>query len=332
MRDVAERVGVSVNTVSKVMNGSRSDTRVSEATRDRIRTVAAEIGYTPSAVARSLQRKRTNTIGVYTGADPFIADSVFTASILSGLQRGSAEFEKDLLLRGRFPATSRETWAVTYTEMTDGRIDGLILMSGPDDTLTLRLRDSHLSVVALVEEIPGVPSVVADEVLGSQLLAGHLASLGHRRILYQASPNPRPSNVLRWMAFREAAAGLGMSVETHHPQGHQEPFSEAQRARLALPESERPTAVACSADYLSFPLLEDCERLGIRVPEDLAFVGFDGIELVLNAPPKHRLTTIRPHWGNIAWRAVEVLSRVMAGKEAPERTVMPVELVTGDTT
>src|SRR5205809_769939 len=180
MKDVAEKAGVSPMTVSAVIAGSAS-VRVSKTTRARVLSLAHEMGYTPNAIARSLRRRHTNIIGLYSGLGFVNVRSPFFAEIVGGLQEGCERHHKDLLLHGVFREQSSEA---VYHSLADGRIDGLIVNMLAHDPLLDQLIASHLPVIALVDAIRGIPSVVVDDRGGSAMLAGHLALKGHRRILY----------------------------------------------------------------------------------------------------------------------------------------------------
>ncbi len=184
IKDIARQVGVGNTTVSAVLGRTPSrHVRVSEGTRARILEAAQQMQYRPNGIARSLRYQKTDVIGVYTTQGYLNPEVVFSSQILGGLHRGCYAHDKDLLLHGIHRNRPVEE---VYSELADGRIDGLILYTAPDDPVVERLAESPLPVVALVNAIEGIPSVVADDVGGSQMLAAHLACQGHRRILYIA--------------------------------------------------------------------------------------------------------------------------------------------------
>ncbi len=327
LKDVAQRAGVSKVAASLVLNGSRTNAGVSEATRGRILAAAAELRYHPNTVARSLSRRRTDIIGLYLGYGYIDARNAFFAEIISGLQKGCNEHRKDLLVHGTFRGQSVED---IYAEMIGGKIDGLVLIAPPGDPLADRLVASRLPVVAMADPLPLLPSVAADDAQGSRLLAEHLASKGHHHVLYRMSPRRHTSVERRLAAFTATAAARGMTVTQSRAADHSGRLGAEESARLTLPAGERPTAVACSNDFLAFHLLDSCRSLGLRVPDDLAVAGFDGVMSPLG--PALRLTTIRAPWVAVARTAVSLLVSQIDGREIPAETVLPVELVVGDTT
>jgi DNA-binding LacI/PurR family transcriptional regulator len=283
--------------------------------------------YRPNRVARSLRYQKTNLIGVYTAHGYLNPHVAFTAQVIGGLHLGCDTHHKDLLLHGSYPGRTAEE---IYTELADGRIDGLVLYTRAEDLLVARLRDASLPVVAMVDLLPGLPSVVADDAGGSRLLAAHLAAQGHRRIFYRTGDPVLASAVIRQAAFEEAAAELGMEITEYGSHETHEKVSSADLAWLDRPRALRPTAAVCWNDLTAYNLLSQCRAQGVRVPEDLAVVGFDDV-----SPPHAtplRLTTIRAPWIEVAEKSIELLVRRMAGEDIPQETVLPVELVPGDTT
>ena len=330
LADVARLAGVSAMAASAVLNGARTSTRVAAATRLRIQAAAARLGYQPNAVARSLAQGRTGAIGIYTGAGTLTADVLFGAAILAGLQKGCAAAGKDLLLRGGFAQPER--WGVSYGELVDGRLDGVVVLAAPDAPLIAQLAGSPLPAVAIVDAIPGMPSVVADESAGAELLAAHLAGRGHRRVLWRPSVGSCDSVARRLDGLRRACAARDVAVVVGDGGYLPRPFTARERALLRPGREGRASAVVCYADYVAEALLDYAQRLGWSVPGDLAIAGFDGIELVHQPRPWRRVTTIRCHWQRVGGVAVELLSRRIEGGALPAQTALPVELSVGDTT
>lgn len=329
LRTVAARAGVSYQAAAAVVNGSRGGSRVSEATRLRIQQAASDLRYQPNAIARSLRRRRTDIIGFYTGHPQINANTPFQAEIITGLQAGCEAHGKDLLLHGKSRGRSA---ADIYGEIADGKVDGLILFTPPGDELVAHLAASHLPVVALVDAVPSLPSVVVDDEAGGRLQARHLAERGHRTVLYQTCHQDLVSAERRYRAFREEAEARGLSVRTLRAPDHR---GEDPALRAVLAGPDPPTALVGWQDGSALGLLSDCLSAGLRVPGDAAVIGFDGIP----TPDRPRrtsaepvLTTVRAPWQEVARAAVGVLVARLGANEVPRETVLPVELVEGDTT
>lgn len=326
IKDVAQRAGVSLMTVSAVLSGKAAERRISAETQRRVAEIARLMEYRPNGIARSLRRQSTNIIGLYSGIGYLNASHPFLAELIGGLQEGCDLHRKDLLLHGTFRGRSADD---IYAELLDGRLDGLIVQARPADALVDRLAESHLPVIAVVDAIPSVPSVVADDVGGARALFDYLAGKGHRRFVFFGAGSGIMSAVRRQVAFRSAAARTGLTVREWTGDSLRALDGTPVEQWLFGPPEERPTAAVCWSDNAAYEFLAFCRDRGLRVPEDIAVTGFDGFP----APPAivRRLTTIRAPWGDVARRAVTLLAEMLEGREAPVETVVPVELVAGDT-
>lgn len=328
LKDVAARAGVSSTAVSAVLSQSQTrHVRVSEETRTRILEAAHHLRYRPNRAARSLRSARTNVIGVYTAwgyLNPYVP---LTSQIIGGLHQGCDAHHKDLLLHGMDRGRTAED---IHAELTGGMIDGLVLYTSASDPLAALLAESALPVIALIDALPGLPMVGADDAAGARLLAEHLAARGHHRVAYLPGNASSSSVERRRVAFAEHAGALGMDVtECATLSGH-ETVSPLDLDWLDIPPALRPTAAACWNDLTAFNLLDHCHRRGLRVPEDLAVVGFDGAAPVRGGGVV--LATVQAPWVEVARRAVDLLIDTLAGQAPPPETLLPVGLLVGTTT
>jgi DNA-binding LacI/PurR family transcriptional regulator len=179
--------------------------------------------------------------------------------------------------------------------------------------------------VAFADAIDGVPSVVVDDVRGAELIAEHVAGLGHRRVVFAAGRNLPFSGRRRQHAFLESACSLGMDV-TVRSVGADEALDEFVTAAHA----DGSTAIVAWNDVDARRILATANRLGLEVPGDLAITGFDGCPSPYNDP--FPLTTIRLPWAEAASQAVIVLDRLIKHQTVDEFTTLPVSLVRGATT
>lgn len=326
LRDIAEKVHVSPFTVSVVLNGAKSNTRVSEATRERIVQAAQEMGYRPNALARALKSKSTNILGLYFGYGHLEPHDPFHAEVLTGLQRGCEACQKDLMIHYSFHRYSVDE---VFTELVGGKIDGLVIIASPDDPLVARVRGSHLPVVAMTDMIPGIPSVIADDPAGSYAIADYLHAKGHRVVLYRMCPGQSDSAHRRQRSFEERAFELGIRVIDGRTSDWRGALSTDEAECVAQRDRYGITAAVCWGDPSAHALLAHCKSNGIRVPQDLAIVGFNGIEPPVE--PAHVLTTVRAGWSAVAQKAVHLLADILDGTEPPMLTTLPVEFFVGDT-
>lgn len=329
INDVAARLGVSKMTVSNVLSSDLTRQRkVSEETRARVLEAVEQMRYRPNATARSLRLRRTNIIGLYSGYNYLSPENAFFAAIIGGAQQACDEHRKDLLLHGVFRGHSVRD---IHSELVDGRIDGLILKAPPGDPLLDMLAESPLPVVALAEATPLLPVVLVDDRDGSQQIAAHLANKGHRRIVYHTSTRPLASARNRWEAFQAAAQAWGLEIVERPVTGqlHAVHITDSEAKWLDAPREERPTAAVCWNDLAAYDLLRLAHQRGLRVPEDLAIVGFDGV--IRSPRPDWELTTIRAPWAEAARTAVRLLAKRLEGEAIPQETILPVELIAGST-
>lgn len=327
LKHVAQEAGTSPFTASVVLNGSKSNTRVSEATRERILTTAKALGYQPNGLARALKSNKTNILGLYFGYGQLEPHDPFHAEILTGLQKGCEATKKDLMIHYSFHQYSV---GQVFSELAGGKIDGLVLIASPTDPLVEKVRGSNLAVVAVTDAIEGIPSVVADDAAGSVLIANHLFEKGHRTVLYRLCPGESASALGRFNAFKARAQELGMQVITGRTTNWKGLLEADESGLLARRGELGITAAVCWGDPSANALIAYCKSHGIKVPEDLAVVGFNGIEPPVE--PAHVLTTIRAGWSTVAERAVYHLVSVLEGREVSPVTTLPVSLLVGNTT
>jgi LacI family transcriptional regulator len=266
---VAQRAGVGVATVSRVLNSSP---RVSRPTRERVLDAIDELGYAPNAAARALSTGRTRTIGVVA---PFFTQSSVVER-LRGVSAAIAAAGYQLVL---FDVEGPDRFVDLAA---GGRLDGLICVSLCPSREELRRFEAAGVPVALVDaEHPRVAGVSIDDVAGGRLATQHLLDLGHRRIGFvgddEHSPFGFTSSARRRLGAETAAAAAGAELLVRRgPHGGQE--ARRMAAELLALEA-RPTAVFAGSDRQALGVLEAAEDAGLKVPDELSVVGFDDVEV-----------------------------------------------------
>jgi LacI family transcriptional regulator len=327
LKDIAQAVSVSPFTVSVVLNGSKSNTRVSVKTREKILDAAREMGYLPNALARALRNSTTNILGLYFGYGHLEPHDPLHAEVLTGLQRGCEVCEKDLMIHYSFHRYGMDE---IFAELAGGKIDGLVLIASPDDPLVERLRGSRLSFVAMTDTIPGVPSVIADDAAGSIEIARHLGGLGHKKVMYRSCPGKSDSAGRREAAFVAEATKYGIETIRTRTSDWKGGLDQSEINLIQDRKSQGVTAAVCWGDPSAYALLSYCKANHISVPEELAVVGFNGIDLPFE--PAQVLSTVRANWALVAQRAVQLLVDQLDGETGiPDLTVLPVEFCPGET-
>ena len=299
IKDVAREAGVSVATVSRVFNNSAV---VSDGTRQTVRKVAERLNYWPNGAARSLITNRTQAIGVML-PDLF---GEFFSEILRGMDSTARQSGLHLLVSSSH-ADADELVAGLRT--TRGRIDGIIVMAPDMDArAAIRAVSAHLPLV-LIDPGPGFAgcdSISIANQTGAAAIVSHLVTLGHRRVATITGPERNADAQQRLDGYRAALHGAGIEARDGYeiPGDFTEPSGYAAVDRL-LALDPRPTAVFAAYDYMAIGVLGALSDAGVRVPEDIAVVGFDDMTMAryLNPP----LTTVHVDAHRLGERAMEML-------------------------
>lgn len=333
--DVARRAGVSQTAVSFVMNG-QAEGNVSAATRDKILQAAADLGYEPNEVARSLRSSRTRTLGLVTDA---IASSPFAGRMMAGAGERAAAQGYAVMTIDTHGHAEREGEALA--ELARRRVDGLIYASMGfrvlDQAPTARMPVVLANCTARSDV---EASVIPDDAGGARTAAEHLLELGHHDLAMISGPFERGaggregetgniSGPLRADAFRETVQAAGH--EARVVVAGWEIGEGYAAATDLLDRPDRPSAIFAVTDRAALGTLLAAGRLGLRVPEDLSVVGFDDQEgLAADVVPA--LTTIALPHVQMGEVAVEMALASAAGTLSPRREVLACPLVLRDST
>jgi LacI family transcriptional regulator len=317
IRDVAEQAGVSIATVSRVLN-DRAD--VSVETRERVREVARSVGYSADPAARALATHKTRLVAVVVGDNAGHRDLslLFFGKVLAAISRRLAHADYEALLQA------------VDSGIHQHRFDAAIVIGVDDgDPLLAELVKRDVPIVGVDVHISGgrTAFVGSDHADGVRLALAHLFALGHRRIAHVAGASNTVAGSERIAAFRREADRLGLAVPDEYVRDGD--FSSASGYRetcalLAL--ADRPTAIVAASDLMALAALQAIRDVGLEPGNDVAIVGFDDLEAAALAHPP--LTTIRQdrqELGTVAAERALELSEDPAAAPAP--TVLPVELV-----
>jgi LacI family transcriptional regulator len=317
IKEVAERAGVSIATVSRALN-DKGD--VSAETRDHVREVARSVGYSADPTARSLVTHKTRLVGVVVGDNAGHRDLslVFFGKVLAAISRRLAQSHYDPLLLQPDDAGPEH------------RFDSAVLIGvDRDDPLIADLlsRDVPLVGVDVRCDAEHAVFVGSDHADGVRLALGHLYALGHRRIAHIAGALNTLAGAERRDAFRRESEAL--RLEASEELVRQGDFSSASGYRetcTLLASPEPPTAIVAASDLMALAALQAIRDAGLKPGAEIAVVGFDDLEAAALAHPP--LTTIRQdrqELGTVAaTRAIELIE---APDVSPHDTVLPVELV-----
>jgi LacI family transcriptional regulator len=318
---VAEAAGVSVSTVSRVLN-NKAD--VAEDTYRTVQDVIEKLGYTSSLAARSLRSRRTNVIGLvlFDIVDPF------SVQVMSGVDQALRELnDYDLIVYSsvdarRKLAADRERRSVSILD--NSITDGIIVVAPSAATFT------NVSPIVIIDphnENPDYPAVIAQNREGALAAMQYLTSLGHQRIGFIGGRCELQSAVQRLQGYTDGLAQANLPLEPDLVQaGDYSKLTGFIGTQKLLSLSKPPTAIFAANDQSAFGVLQAAHEAGLRIPDDLSVIGFDNIpESSYSTPP---LTTIDQSIEQMGYLATRLLVRLISVGEVENRTYTnPTQLV-----
>jgi len=324
--DVAREAGVSITTVSRVLN---QEPGVHAETREQVLKVVTALNYRPKLSARSLAGARSYLIGLLY-YDPSAA---FVAWVQQGATLRCREAGYHLVVES-LDNDAPDIEAQVERTLAALRPDGMILTPPICDNPKV-IRALRAAGTPFVQMSPGLPVpdagvVCMDEVQAAEEVTNLLISLGHRHIGYIGGPADQAASGLRQQGFERAMAAHGLAIEPDLVQSGDFTFrSGVDAAHRLLSRRQRPSAVFASNDDMALGVLAAAQRLGLAVPGDLSIAGFDDSPAAGLVWPA--LTTVRQPVAQMARSAVELLI-APAEPEAPAPRVLPHELLVRDST
>jgi LacI family transcriptional regulator len=309
IRDVAARAGVSVTTVSHVLNRT-ANTRIGEQTKERVRAAAAELAYAPSRLARGLRLQRSQTLGLL-GDE--IATTPYAGRLILGAQEAASAHGMVLLLMttGNDPEVERREIQALLQHQVDGVL--YATMYHRDVSTPSSLAGVPLVLADARCADPTVPAVVPDEVEGGYTAVRELLSHGHRDIGFLTNRDDIPATHGRLRGYRTALGEAGLPYRPDRviveasdtPGGYR-------AARTLLERADRPTAVFCFNDRMAMGTYRAAAELGLSIPTDLSVISYDNQELIAEGLHPGLTTMALPHYEMGAWAVttmVELLGR-----------------------
>lgn len=316
---VAEKAGVSIATVSRVINDS---TKVHPRTRDRVLKVIEELDYHPNLTAQGLALNITEIIALIF---PDISGP-FYSEVIRGVEKEASQHNYSLLIYGTHGKESN----ARFLRRLPGRVDGMILMTrSVDDQYIFELSRKHIPFVLLDRE---TSTVKADCILSNNMEAAeqateHLIQHGHQRIAFISGPVGSPDSNARLTGYRQILQKHGLPDlpslleigDFLQPGGYQ-------AMNHLLDQTVIPDAVFAANDEMAIGAIEAIRSRGLSVPEDVAVIGFDDIQMASYIQPA--LTTIRQPMRQFGTLAVQqLLRRIQDPSSAVETILLPTELI-----
>ena len=320
-RQIAEEAGVSRTTVSLVLNDVPG-VRVSPETRQRILEVARRLNYYPDAAARTLVSGRTHTIGFVLCQSP---DRIFADAFLPEVLRGVGDAVQENGFRVLIHSVEDVAAPEAYIGLVRERHTDGIILSGPrsDDQQLPRLKAEGFPVV-LLGQLPSsdIPFVDVDNVGAARQAVNHLLGQGHRRIgMITNAPLAYTAARDRLLGYRQALEEAGLAFDerlVRYGDFREESGRVAMCELLGL--AERPTAVFVASDLVAFGALVATKERGLTIPDEIALVGFDDVQLAHYVDPP--LTTVRLPAYELGYEAAALLTELVSGGPVEEREVL----------
>lgn len=312
IRDVAELAGVSVTTVSHVLNDT-PQMRVAEETRVRVREAAKTLGYGPNRMARALRTNRSGLIGLLSEE---IATTPHAGRIILGAQDAAREHDLTLVIINAERESSDNSHKDDVQTLIDRQVEAVLYatMYHRQVSLPPNLQGIPAVLIDSTDRAGIVPAVVPDEIGGAVAAVTHLVEAGHTRIGFLNNDDDVPATHERLIGFRQVLTEHGIPIdESLIVQAPSETLPGYALAREVLDRPDRPTALFCYNDRMAMGAYRAATELGLDIPTDLSIVGFDNQELIAaNLFPG--LTTVAlPHYEMGAW-AVETLVHLLRGE------------------
>ena len=327
IKDVAKKAGVSITTVSFVLN-NRTDVVISDEVKRRVIKVARELDYHPSAMAAGLAGKRTRNLGVLFYQEDKIISNQFYSFVIEGIVKEAVDKGFNLLFS--YMESAYEGYQNLPKIVREKNVDGVLLMGRTDAKMVADIKDRRIPVVA-IDNFPmlkGIDTIQTDNKQGGILAVEHLIQLGHKHIGLLTIAGGRPSIDERSEGWKAAHFKNNLKLnedflfqsETLTFQGGYE------KAKEILKRSKKLTALFCVNDEMAAGVLRAAREVGRQVPKDMSVVGFDNITMSnYTDPPLTTVSAAKEYMGKLA---VTRLLEMIENKDTPaRRQEVPVELI-----
>ncbi|HVN53690.1 MAG TPA: LacI family DNA-binding transcriptional regulator [Anaerolineaceae bacterium] len=325
IKDIARSAGVSFSTVSRALN---DNPLISQEVRARIQVLARELGYTPNALAQSLQSRQTNTIGLIltTISDPFFVD------VVKGVEEAASQADISVFLASSYNNPEREIEIIE--NFSRRRVDGVIVAASRiSSEYASRLEQIHIPVVMVNNQAEGgtyhqLYSVSVDDYAGGRAAVDHLISLGHRCIGYIGAANRPSSNSRRMKSYLDVMTEHGITVpsnwtcdEVSNEIGDLEGDIHLGQCLAPRLVAAGVTAMFCYCDTVAAGAILACHDLGVAVPGRVSVIGYDDNALCEIVQP--RITTVHQPKRELGLEAMRMLLTSMRGEQVLDFTFEP---------
>jgi DNA-binding LacI/PurR family transcriptional regulator len=327
IKDVAKEAGVSIATVSRVLNGRD---RIKPSTKQKVEKVIERLNFKPDFTARTMINKQTKTIGLIV---PQLSNEYY-AQLAEAIEEELWERGYTLILSTSSSRNEdgKEKETASLKSLVERKVDGIIFGSGHSTgdgsfSLIYEVIERGIPIVAYDQKIQGISQVNGDHLKGAMDAVNHLIGLGHKRIAYIGGPFVSPE---RELGYRNALMLHGLAVHDSLIVRGKPGFKFGHDAMSELIEAvEKFSAVFCGNDLIAMGAIQALDNKGLKAPDDMAVVGYDDINMASLIKP--RLTTMRQPIRQMGAAVVELLIESIETKKPPKQLVFPMELVIRET-
>ena len=329
--DVAREAGVSLATVSRVINNKGS---VSAQVKERVETVIKELGYIPNNAARVLVKKTTNSIGIIVNNlhDPFFCE------LIRGFEHGANMTSYNIIFCSVLGGDV-ETKERYIKYLTNGVVDAIVLYGSyfSDESIINYIRDANINYVLIENDVENLDcnKLLIDNYNGSKNAVEYVISKGHKKIAYICGNPNKKVSIERLNGYIDTMQRNSLNIEDGYIQysssGERQGY-ENMRYLMSLGD-KRPTAVCCGNDAIAFNAITAAMELGFRVPEDVSVIGFDNQKVLPNKYKGPKVTTMAQPLYQIGLDSIQLLVEQLENKNCNDKVkkVYKTELVEGKT-
>jgi DNA-binding LacI/PurR family transcriptional regulator len=302
IKDVAQLAKVAPSTVSKVLNGSD---RIGQETQARVQRAIKKLNYRPNSIARSLRKNHTRTIGIINNSHT--NKNTFVLQMMVGVEEAAQAQGFSVFLCNSLASQARER---DYIEvLLDKQVDGIIFLDNVVKERALPTFSDALPIVFLNQYVSesAFPSIVPDDAQGAMLATQHLIALGHQRIAFVNGRFKHEASHLRLQGYRNALKAAGISFDEHLVRGKDTWDEEGGYISVKhfMKLKKPPTAIFCANDMLAVGVLDALREGRIKVPQEVALVGFDNsLAAAQKRPP---LTSVEMPFFEMGQRAAALV-------------------------
>ena len=326
IKDIAERTGLAVSTVSMAIN---NHPKIKESTKKLVKDIAEKLHYTPNVSARALSKRRTNLMGVLI---PSVMDS-FYPELIQGIEDVLFETEINPIICHTRDNPEKEK--IYFRRLLDKQVDGIIFEPPVGNQISDQLMEAKakdVPMVAILRSMPGidVPYVVVDNKQGAYMATKHLLELGHRNIGHLAAPAKLPISSARIAGYREALEEYGVEYNPNWVVESNFNWEAGMWSmRNLLSRSDNITAVFVASDIMAVGASYAIRNFGFKIPLDMSIVGFDG--LYISEVAEVPLTTVSQPRYDIGVRAANKLLAMLNKNIEGSETLEPNLLIRAST-